>query len=214
MPFDADDLRYLWAIPAGRRWIRNAARLSQQREAARQQWRHLRRLSVAAEPLFGGTVENPRPFSPLDFRAPPLRFAALAAIGAGGRNGMKAITGCGAVAVCPVGRKRDERKSVFIACVERGRNCDDAAKLERWRMKAPIRCIALFFCLLTLTGMRDPFRRRKIAADSGTLAVAVSGRGARKGESDGRAFLKTVSKNGGWCWKKGRRWKTVGRLSA
>lgn len=42
-------------------------RLSQQREAARQQWRHLRRLSIAAEPLFGGTVENPRPFSPLDF---------------------------------------------------------------------------------------------------------------------------------------------------
>ncbi len=44
-------------------------RLSQQREAARQQWRHLRRLSVAAEPLFGRTVENPRPFSPLDFSA-------------------------------------------------------------------------------------------------------------------------------------------------
>lgn len=42
-------------------------RLSQQREAARQQWRHLRRLSVAAEPFFGRTVENPRPFSPLDF---------------------------------------------------------------------------------------------------------------------------------------------------
>lgn len=46
-------------------------RLSQQREAARQQWRHLRRLSVAAEPLFGRTVENPRPFSPLDFQRLP-----------------------------------------------------------------------------------------------------------------------------------------------
>lgn len=89
-------------------------RLSQQREAARQQWRHLRRLSVAAEPLFGRTVENPRPFSPLDFQAPPA-FAALAAIGAGGRNGAENVLGCGAVAVCPVGRKRDERKSVFIA---------------------------------------------------------------------------------------------------
>lgn len=46
-------------------------RLSQQREAARQQWRNLRRLSVAAEPLFGRTIENPRPFSPLDFRRLP-----------------------------------------------------------------------------------------------------------------------------------------------
>lgn len=89
-------------------------RLSQQREAARQQWRHLRRLSVAAEPLFGRTVENPRPFSPLDFQAPPLRLLHWQP-SAQGRNGAENVLGCGAVAVCPVGRKRDERKSVFIA---------------------------------------------------------------------------------------------------
>lgn len=46
-------------------------RLSQQREAARQQWRNLRHLSVAAEPLFGRTVEKTRPFSPLDFQMAP-----------------------------------------------------------------------------------------------------------------------------------------------
>lgn len=91
------------------------ARLSQQREAARQQWRHLRRLSVAAEPLFGGSVENPRPFSPLDFQAPPLRLLHWQPSAQGGRNGAENVLGCGAVAVCPVGRKRDERKSVFIA---------------------------------------------------------------------------------------------------
>lgn len=90
-------------------------RLSQQREAARQQWRHLRRLSVAAEPLFGRTVENPRPFSPLDFQAPPLRLLHWQPSAQGGRNGAENVLGCGAVAVCPVGRKRDERKSVFIA---------------------------------------------------------------------------------------------------
>ncbi len=90
------------------------ARLSQQREAARQQWRHLRRLSVAAEPLFGRTIENPRPFSPLDFQAPPLRLLHWQP-SAQGRNGAENVLGCGAVAVCPVGRKRDERKSVFIA---------------------------------------------------------------------------------------------------
>lgn len=90
-------------------------RLSQQREAARQQWRHLRRLSVAAEPLFGRTVENPRPFFAVRFPGASPAFAALAAIGAGGRNGAENVLGCGAVAVCPVGRKRDERKSVFIA---------------------------------------------------------------------------------------------------
>lgn len=89
-------------------------RLSQQREAARQQWRHLRRLSVAAEPLFGRTVENPCPFSPLDFQAPPLRLLHWQP-SAQGRNGAENVLGCGAVAVCPVGRKRDERKSVFIA---------------------------------------------------------------------------------------------------
>ncbi len=88
-------------------------RLSQQREAARQQWRHLRRLSVAAEPLFGRTVENPRPFSPLDFSA-SLRLLHWQP-SAQGRNGAENVPGCGAVAVCPVGRKRDERKSVFIA---------------------------------------------------------------------------------------------------
>lgn len=49
-------------------------RLFQQREAARQQWRNLRRLSVAAEPLFERTVENPRTFSPLDFQTPSLRL--------------------------------------------------------------------------------------------------------------------------------------------
>ncbi|SUG45365.1 membrane protein [Salmonella enterica subsp. arizonae] len=59
-------------------------RLSQQREAARQQWRNLRRLSVAAEPLFGRTTENTRPFSPLDFQTPHQRLPALAAVGAGG----------------------------------------------------------------------------------------------------------------------------------
>lgn len=90
-------------------------RLSQQREAARQQWRHLRRLSVAAEPLFGRTVENPRPFSPLDFQAPPLRLLHWQPSAQGGRIGAENVLGCGAVAVCPVGRKRDERKSVFIA---------------------------------------------------------------------------------------------------
>lgn len=89
-------------------------RLSQQREAARQQWRHLRRLSVAAEPLFGRTVENPRPFSPLDFQAPPLRLLHWQPSAQGGRIGAENVLGCGAVAVCPVGRKRDERKSVFI----------------------------------------------------------------------------------------------------
>lgn len=66
------------------------ARLSQQREAARQQWRHLRRLSVAAEPLFGGTVENPRPFSPLDFQAPPLRLLHWQP-SAQGRNGAENV---------------------------------------------------------------------------------------------------------------------------
>lgn len=65
-------------------------RLSQQREAARQQWRHLRRLSVAAEPLFGGTVENPRPFSPLDFQAPPLRLLHWQP-SAQGRNGAENV---------------------------------------------------------------------------------------------------------------------------
>lgn len=90
-------------------------RLSQQREAARQQWRHLRRLSVAAEPLFGRTVENPRPFSPLDFQAPPLRLLHWQPSAQGGRNGAENVLGCGAVAVCPVSRKRDERQSVFIA---------------------------------------------------------------------------------------------------
>lgn len=90
-------------------------RLSQQREAARQQWRYLRRLSVAAEPLFGRTVENPRPFSPLDFQAPPLRLLHWQPSAQGGRNGAENVLGCGAVTVCPVGRKRDERKSVFIA---------------------------------------------------------------------------------------------------
>lgn len=90
-------------------------RLSQQREAARQQWRHLRRLSVAAEPLFGRTVENPRPFSPLDFQAPPLRLLHWQPSAQGGEMALKNVLGCGAVAVCPVSRKRDERKSVFIA---------------------------------------------------------------------------------------------------
>lgn len=89
-------------------------RLSQQREAARQQWRHLRRLSVAAEPLFGRTVEI-RVLFAVRFPGASPAFAALAAIGAGGRNGAENVLGCGAVAVCPVGRKRDERKSVFIA---------------------------------------------------------------------------------------------------
>ncbi|AUW48654.1 hypothetical protein S406_05120 [Salmonella enterica] len=64
-------------------------RLSQQREAARQQWRHLRRLSVAAEPLFGGTVENPRPFSPLDFQAPPLRLLHWQPSAQGGEMALK-----------------------------------------------------------------------------------------------------------------------------
>lgn len=90
-------------------------RLIQQREAARQQWRNLRRLSVAAEPLFGRTVENPRPFSPLDFQTPPLRLLHWQPSAQGGGNGAENVLGRGAVAVCPVGRKRDERKSVFIA---------------------------------------------------------------------------------------------------
>ncbi len=64
-------------------------RLSQQREAARQQWRHLRRLSVAAEPLFGRTVENPRPFSPLDFQAPPLRLLHWQPSAQGGEMALK-----------------------------------------------------------------------------------------------------------------------------
>ncbi|ATS94822.1 hypothetical protein BTN65_02210 [Salmonella enterica subsp. enterica serovar Enteritidis] len=64
-------------------------RLSQQREAARQQWRHLSRLSVAAEPLFGRTVENPRPFSPLDFQAPPLRLLHWQPSAQGGEMALK-----------------------------------------------------------------------------------------------------------------------------
>ncbi|EJR9545064.1 hypothetical protein N0963_002454 [Salmonella enterica] len=64
-------------------------RLSQQREAARQQWRHLRRLSVAAEPLFGRTVENPRPFSPLVFQAPPLRLLHWQPSAQGGEMALK-----------------------------------------------------------------------------------------------------------------------------
>ncbi|EAB9061002.1 hypothetical protein QSC26_000200 [Salmonella enterica subsp. enterica serovar Cerro] len=65
------------------------ARLSQQREAARQQWRNLRRLSVAAEPLFGRSVENPRPFSPLDFQAPPLRLLHWQPSAQGGEMALK-----------------------------------------------------------------------------------------------------------------------------
>ncbi|MGS8722494.1 hypothetical protein ACQWB2_25125, partial [Salmonella enterica subsp. enterica serovar Infantis] len=64
-------------------------RLSQQREAARQQGRHLRRLSVAAEPLFGGTVENPRPLSPLDFQAPPRRLLHWQPSAQGGEMALK-----------------------------------------------------------------------------------------------------------------------------
>lgn len=56
---------------------------------ARQQWRNLRRLSVAAEPLFGRTVENPRPFSPLDFQAPPLRLLHWQPSAQGGEMALK-----------------------------------------------------------------------------------------------------------------------------
>lgn len=48
--------------------------LSQQREAARQQWRNLRRLAAATEPFTERTTENARPFSPLDFQTPLLRL--------------------------------------------------------------------------------------------------------------------------------------------
>ncbi|EIY6648515.1 TPA: hypothetical protein N2G43_003848 [Salmonella enterica] len=64
-------------------------RLFQQREAARQQWRNLRRLSVAAEPLFERTVENPRTFSPLDFQTPPLRLLHWQPSAQGGEMALK-----------------------------------------------------------------------------------------------------------------------------
>ncbi|EHE1496568.1 hypothetical protein JNP70_003258, partial [Salmonella enterica] len=54
-----------------------------------QQWRNLRRLSIAAEPLFGGTVENPRPFSPLDFQAPPLSLLHWQPSAQGGEMALK-----------------------------------------------------------------------------------------------------------------------------
>ncbi|HCA3408153.1 TPA: hypothetical protein MO340_004099 [Salmonella enterica subsp. salamae serovar 35:g,m,s,t:-] len=64
-------------------------RLFQQREAARQQWRNLRRLSVAAEPLFERTVENPRTFSPLDFQTPSLRLLHWQPSAQGGEMALK-----------------------------------------------------------------------------------------------------------------------------
>lgn len=74
------------------------------------------------------------------------------------------------------------------------------------------RGVLLCFCLLTLTGMRDPFRPPE---DRCRIASSRSGdiRARCVKASDGQAFLKIVSKNGDE-WKKGRRWKTVGRLSA
>ncbi|EIG7224259.1 hypothetical protein NUC16_001359 [Salmonella enterica] len=64
-------------------------RLNQQREAARRQWRNLRRLSVAAEPLFGGTTENTRPFSPLDFQTPHQRLLHWLPSAQGGEMALK-----------------------------------------------------------------------------------------------------------------------------
>ncbi|AIP96678.1 hypothetical protein D1K53_05635 [Salmonella enterica] len=64
-------------------------RLSQQREAARRQWRNLRRLSVAAEPLFGRTTENTRPFSPLDFQTPHQRLLHWLPSAQGGEMALK-----------------------------------------------------------------------------------------------------------------------------
>lgn len=74
------------------------------------------------------------------------------------------------------------------------------------------RGVLLCFCLLTLTGMRDPFRPPEDRCRIAELSQwRYQGRCVKA--SDGQAFLKTASKNGGE-WKKGRRWKTVGRLSA
>lgn len=74
-------------------------------------------------------------------------------------------------------------------------------------MKAS-RSVLLCFCLLTLTGMRDPFRPPEDRCRIAELSQWRYQGAVRKGER-----LKIASKNGGE-WKKGRRWKTVGRLSA
>lgn len=78
-------------------------------------------------------------------------------------------------------------------------------------MKAS-RSVLLCFCLLTLTGMRDPFRPPEDRCRIAELSQWRYQGAVRKGER-WTGILKIASKNGGE-WKKGRRWKTVGRLSA
>lgn len=64
------------------------ARLSQQREAARQQWRNLRRLA-AAEPTVKQTMEGARPFSPLDFQTASRRLLRWQPSAKGGEMALK-----------------------------------------------------------------------------------------------------------------------------
>lgn len=78
-------------------------------------------------------------------------------------------------------------------------------------MKAS-RSVLLCFCLLTLTGMRDPFRPPEDRCRIAELSQWRYQGAVRKGER-WIGILKTVNKNGGE-WKKGRSWKTAGRLSA
>lgn len=78
-------------------------------------------------------------------------------------------------------------------------------------MKAS-RSVLLCFCLLTLTGMRDPFRPPEDRCRIAELSQWRYQGAVRKGER-WTGILKDSQQNGGE-WKKGRRWKTVGRLSA
>lgn len=78
-------------------------------------------------------------------------------------------------------------------------------------MKAS-RSVLLCFCLLMLTGMRDPFRPPEDRCRIAELSQWRYQGAVRKGER-WTGILKDSQKNGDE-WKKGRRWKTVGRLSA